>query len=86
MRFQLCAGSDLESDGQALAALGTASVDDLAAVLGAHASQETVHAAALTLLGLESTLHSSVPPIKNPGHPRLRICPEMVGQACKVLV
>ena len=76
MRFQLCAGSDLKSDGQALAALSTASVDDLAAVLGAHASQETVNAATLTLLGLESTLHSSVPPIKNPGQPRYRYAPK----------
>ena len=47
------------SDRQALAALGTTTGKDLAAVLGAHALQETMHAAALTLLGLESTLHFS---------------------------
>src|SRR5699024_4931304 len=47
------------SDRQALAALGTATSQDFAAVLGGHALQETMHAAALTLLGLESTLHFS---------------------------
>ena len=45
------------SDGQALAALGAASVDDLAAVLGAHTLQEAVNLFPLTLLGLESSFH-----------------------------
>ena len=40
------------SDSQALAALCAASVDDLAAFLGAHTLQETVNLFTLTLLGL----------------------------------
>ena len=40
------------SDGQALAALSTASIDDLAAVLGAHAGQKAMNFLAMTLLGL----------------------------------
>ena len=54
------------SDGQALAALGTAAGENLAAVLGSHALQETVHTAALTLLGLECTLHLNFPPVQCP--------------------
>ena len=50
------------SDGQALAALSTACVDDLAAVLGAHAGQEAMNFLALTLLGLKSSLHGVFPP------------------------
>ena len=45
------------SDSQALAALGAASVDDLAAVLGAHTLQEAMNLFPLTLLGLESFFH-----------------------------
>ena len=56
----------IESDSQALTALRTAAGDDLAAILGSHAVQETVDAAALTLLGLESTLHFSFLLLKFP--------------------
>ena len=48
------------SDGQALAALSTASIDDLAAVLGAHAGQKAMNFLALTLLGLKSSLHGCI--------------------------
>src|SRR5699024_1987530 len=48
----------MPSDSQALAALGTAGIDDLAAVLGAHTGQKAVDLLALALLGLESSLHS----------------------------
>ena len=48
------------SDGQALAALSTACVDDLAAVLGAHAGQEAMNFLAMTLLGLKSSLHGCI--------------------------
>lgn len=48
------------SDGQALAALCTASIDDLAAVLGAHAGQKAMNFLALTLLGLKSSLHGCI--------------------------
>ena len=51
-----------KSDGQVLAALSTACVDDLAAVLGAHAGQEAMNFLALTLLGLKSSLHGVFPP------------------------
>ena len=50
------------SDGQALAALSTASIDDLAAVLGAHAGQKAMNFLALTLLGLKSSFHGLYPP------------------------
>ena len=46
-----------KSDSQALAALGAASIDDLAAVLGAHTLQEAMNLFPLTLLGLESSFH-----------------------------
>ena len=46
-----------ESDGQALAALGTTTGQNLAAVLGGHAGTEAVDAGALEHAGLESTLH-----------------------------
>ena len=48
------------SDGQALAALCTASIDDLAAVLGAHAGQKAMNFLAMTLLGLKSSLHGCI--------------------------
>ena len=48
------------SDGQALAALSTASIDDLAAVLGAHAGQKAMNFLAMTLLGLKSSLHGCI--------------------------
>ena len=48
------------SDSQALAALCTASIDDLTAVLGAHAGQKAMNFLALTLLGLKSSLHGSI--------------------------
>ena len=48
------------SDGQALAALSTASIDDLAAVLGAHAGQKAMNFLAVTLLGLKSSLHGCI--------------------------
>ena len=50
----------IESDSQALTALRTAAGNDLAAILGSHAVQETVDAAALTLLGLKSSLHGCI--------------------------
>src|SRR5699024_12264674 len=46
----------MPSDSQALAALGTAGIDDLAAVLGAHTGQKAVDLLALALLGLERSL------------------------------
>ena len=48
------------SDSQALAALCTAGIDDLAAVLGAHAGQKAMNFLALTLLGLKSSLHGCI--------------------------
>ena len=48
------------SDGQALAALCTAGIDDLAAVLGAHAGQKAMNFLALTLLGLKSSFHGVI--------------------------
>ena len=51
------------SDGQALAALGAASVDDLAAILAGHTLQETVDGTALTLFRLESLFHFTYPPV-----------------------
>ena len=51
------------SDGQALAALGAASVDDLAAILAGHTLQETMNGTALTLLRLESLFHFTYPPV-----------------------
>ena len=48
------------SDSQALAALSTACVDDLAAILGAHAGQEAMNFLAMTLLGLKSSLHGCI--------------------------
>ena len=48
------------SDSQALAALCTASIDDLTAVLGAHAGQKAMNFLALTLLGLKSSLHGCI--------------------------
>ena len=53
------------SDSQALTALRTAAGDDLAAILGSHAVQETVDAAALTLLGLEVRF-IFIPPVEIP--------------------
>ena len=50
----------LRSDSQALAALCTTSIDDLAAVLGAHAGQKAMNFLALTLLGLKSSLHGCI--------------------------
>ena len=49
-----------KSDGQVLAALSTASIDDLAAVLGAHAGQKAMNFLAMTLLGLKSSLHGCI--------------------------
>ena len=54
------AGGSLPSDSQALAALGTAGIDDLAAILGAHAGQEAVDLLALALLGLKRSLHGCI--------------------------
>ena len=48
------------SDSQALAALCTASIDDLTAILGAHAGQKAMNFLALTLLGLKSSLHGCI--------------------------
>ena len=48
------------SDSQALAALCTAGIDDLAAVLGAHAGQKAMNFLAMTLLGLKSSLHGCI--------------------------
>ena len=61
--IHFCAGSHLQglrSDSQALAALCTASIDDLTAVLGAHAGQKAMNFLALTLLGLKSSLHGCI--------------------------
>ena len=56
--FVFCLFSEGAISGRQLRpALGTAGGDDLAAVLGSHSLQKTVHAAALTLLGLESSFH-----------------------------
>ena len=60
--FTRHSGKKAGSDSQALAALCTASIDDLAAVLGAHAGQEAMNFLALTLLGLKSSLHGVFPP------------------------
>ena len=66
----------MPSDSQALAALGTAGIDDLAAVLGAHTGQKPVHLLALALLGLESSLHSRF---------LLKSCPRSAGSGMSVL-
>ena len=71
------------SDSQALATLSTAASNDLAAVLGSHAVQETVDAAALTLLGLESTLHFSFLLLKFPVWGDSGFCPTL-GQPCRL--
>ena len=55
-----------KSDGQVLAALSTAAGQHLTAVLGSHALQKAMNAAALTLLRLESLLHFVFPPSKFP--------------------
>src|ERR1051326_3628974 len=45
--------------GQAVAALAAAALDDVRPPARAHAAQEPVHAAAVSLLGLERALHRS---------------------------
>lgn len=55
-----------KSDGQVLAALSTAASQHLTTVLGSHALQKAMNAAALTLLRLESLLHFVFPPSKFP--------------------
>ena len=72
------------SDRQALATLGTATGQDFAAVLGAHALQETMHAAALTLLGLESTLHFSFLLLKSRYGLFAQGFAHTLGQPCRV--
>ena len=73
-----------ESDSQALTALRTAAGDDLAAILGSHAVQETVDAAALTLLGLESTLHFSFLLLKSRYGLFAQGFAHTLGQPCRV--
>ena len=73
-----------KSDSQALAALCTAAGDDLTAVLGSHAVQETVDAAALTLLGLESTLHFSFLLLKSRYGLFAQGFAHTLGQPCRV--
>jgi len=51
------------SVGQASAALGAATSENLTAVAGSHSLTETVHLGALTLLGLIGTEHSMTPPL-----------------------
>lgn len=72
------------SDSQALATLSTAASNDLAAVLGSHAVQETVDAAALTLLGLESTLHFSFLLLKSRYGLFAQGFAHTLGQPCRV--
>ena len=72
------------SDSQALTALRTAAGDDLAAILGSHAVQETVDAAALTLLGLESTLHFSFLLLKSRYGLFAQGFAHTLGQPCRV--
>jgi hypothetical protein len=50
------------SNSQALAALGTTGIDDLAAVPSAHTGQKAMNFFALTLLRLKSSLHGFIPP------------------------
>ena len=72
------------SDSQALAALCTASIDDLAAVLGAHAGQKAMNFLALTLLGLESTLHFSFLLLKSRYGLFAQGFAHTLGQPCRV--
>lgn len=72
------------SDRQALAALSTAASQHFAAILGAHALQETMHAAALTLLGLESTLHFSFLLLKSRYGLFAQGFAHTLGQPCRV--
>ena len=74
----------IESDSQALTALRTAAGNDLAAILGSHAVQETVDAAALTLLGLESTLHFSFLLLKSRYGLFAQGFAHTLGQPCRV--
>lgn len=53
--------SDKTLDGQALAALGAACVDNGTAAAGLHADEETVGARAARLGGLVSTFHGAIP-------------------------
>jgi hypothetical protein len=67
MRYSCTQG---KSDGQPGPALGTACIDDTAAILGTHAGAKTVGALALQVTGLigsfHVTLHPVVYSIKNP--------------------
>ena len=49
------------SGGEALAALGTTAVNQLAAALGGHARAKTVRALALQYAGLERSFHDEIP-------------------------
>jgi hypothetical protein len=64
--FSFCADQNLlcRSDSQALTALSTAGVDDLAAAPSAHTGQKAMNFLALTLLRLKSSLHGFIPPSK----------------------
>lgn len=61
-----------KSNSQALAALCTAGIDDLAAILGAHAGQKAMNFLALTLFRLKSSLHGFILRRKN-------LPPELLG-------
>ena len=50
-----------KSDGQALAALGATTRQDLTTVLGGHTGTETVGTSALEGAGLESAFHDALP-------------------------
>ena len=63
----------LRSNSQLGAALGAASLDDLAAVLGAHTLQEAVNLGTLTLFGLKSLFHDSI---------LHQNCPHRAGMCC----
>ncbi len=49
------------ADRQAMTALGTTAIQDLAAVFGGHAGAKTVFVHALAIPGLEGTLHKVFP-------------------------
>jgi hypothetical protein len=61
-----------ESDSQALAALGTTSVDHGTAATGFHANQKTVSAGAFDLGGLVSAFHFGNPKGLKDGPPLLK--------------
>ena len=87
--IDVCSSFDeQQSDSQALAALSTARIDDLTAVLGAHAGQKSVNFLALTLLRLKSSLHNEILQKLVPGVQGLRFnAPEQNwGQACNTRV